>query len=230
MRKAIGWISFDYDLTMTSCHTWNELKATKKDEASRQKAATATLINPMLFARLIEFFCSRKMIFCITTLQHSQNVLAGMRAHYKIGEALDKYMGTFFFIIDREEIKMHGNKKTVALHKRFGSSEKFSGMHFDDDDREKAAFDAYNIHFQSMTPRAGFQSSKASTLCKGINMIPVYFSNQACTTNVPAEGVYANALSPQIPQDHDFKFKARRSAEFPMSNFMSDLMTTIIQS
>lgn len=231
MKKALAWVSFDYDLTITSSHTWKDLKATKKDEASRQKAAAAKLINPRLLANLIEFICSRGIVFCITTLQFEGNVVAGMRAHPPIAAALDKYMGTLFFIIDRDEVKINGNKKSVALHKRFCTSEKFTGIHFDDDDREQAEFAAYHIHFQPMTPGAGFQGAMTSTLCSGMKMIPAHFSNQACATNVPAEGVYANtAVSAQIPDGHDFKFKARRSAEFPIGQFVSDLMVTIMNS
>lgn len=231
MKKALAWVSFDYDLTITCSHTWKDLKATKKDEASRQKAAMATLINPTLLANIIEFFCSRGIVFCITTLQFEQNVVAGMRAHAPIAAALEKYMGTLFFIIDRDEVKINGNKKSVALHKRFGTSDKFTGMHFDDDGREEAEFAAYHIHFQTMTPGAGFNSTMTSSLCSGIKRLPMHFSNQACATNVPAEGVYANtAVSAKIPDGHDFKFKARRSAEFPMPKFVSDLMITIIQS
>ena len=232
MDKALCWISFDFDLTVTTVHTWKALKLTKVTDANITAAGSGIILlsHPILLAKLIKFICEQDMLFCFTTMQHRQIVEAGLKAHPMVASVMSRYGGTHFFIVDRTQVHHHGNKKSQALKTCLQVTDKFSGMHFDDDAREASDFAALGMGFQHMTEGTGFAATMNSSLSQAIAKIPqMGFSNLGSATALP-ESIYANAANTEIPNGHDFRFRAKRSAEHPIAGFISKAMQVIMTS
>lgn len=232
MKKALCWLSFDFDNTLTTVHTWKDLKLTTSSAANVTKAGSGliTLSDGLLLAKLIDYVCSRGMIFCITTMQNGPIVRAGMMANPRVKDVMTRHEGTRFFIIDRTVVR-GASGKAPALRKLLKVTSEYSGIHFDDDPREATQFSAMGISFQEMTEKTGFSSSMQSSLCKAVSSILRNgFTHLGVAQNLP-ESIYANAsLGSDIPKDHNFKFATRRSAGHPIGKFISDLMVEIMSS
>lgn len=232
MEKALCWLSFDFDLTLTSVHTWNELGIRNSHENNIEMAGSGavTLCNSLLLRNVIEFVCERGMIFCITTMQHGAIVRAAMVADPLINAVIEQYEGTQFFIIDRDQVRAFGGK-AFTQRSALNVMKRFSGIHFDDDNREIDKFDLMNISFQEMPERTGFSSSMSSTLYQAISKIRDFgFSNVAFANNYPQRVNTGSLARSIIPLGHDFRFTARHSSQYPLTGFIDDLLALIISS
>ena len=70
-------------------------------------------------AKLINLICEQGMIFCFTTMKNRQIVEAGLKAHPMVASVMRKYAGTHLFIIDCDEVHLHGGKNHRHLNRTY---------------------------------------------------------------------------------------------------------------
>ena len=239
MDRALCYFSFDFDLTVTTKHTWNDLKLADRKPETVARAAEVNLIqytDAELLANFIEFVCGTyRMIFCFCTMQYREILEAGLKANPILYPVYEKYVGTRLFIIDRAEIGTHHqSNKALALSRTFQvTNRKHGGAHMDDTMRHEATFEAHNIDIIHMTPGTGFSKNLDSSLNSALAYIQSRFSNIARPKNypTPSENVFSTASLPgasRVPPGFDFRFLAISRKDKTMENFMLELRVSIM--
>ncbi|MPW30821.1 hypothetical protein F9L16_17690 [Agarivorans sp. B2Z047] len=228
-------MSFDFDLTLTKEHTYNELGLKDEKESTVAKAGSGcvNLIDSRLLADLIAFICGKnRMLFAITTMQSGYIVQAAIKCDPRLAPVFELYIGSRLFIIDRKAVQRHGNKAN-ALEALFGVRENangiHSGVHFDDCRNDEPKFEIKNMGFCHMVPRCGFGTSMTSSLCRGIARLPRAFNRVGVVPDVPtyASSMYANVEGFAVPFGVEFELGMIRSHSKGLSGFISDLMLVI---
>ena len=236
MDRALCFFSFDFDLTVTKNHTWEDLKLTDEKPGTVARAAQADFIqfaDAQLLANLIDFVCKKRMIFCFCTMQYRGILEAGLRTHPILAPVFATYVGKQLFIIDRTEVhRMHGGNKAKALSGILNRRKStYSGIHLDDTMRHEADFEAMNIELVKMTPGTGFSRTLGSSLDSAIDIIENKFSNWGRPQNVPeGESVYANTSpygASQVPPGFNFHFLPLPSGTHKITDFCKELRSVL---
>ena len=241
MDRALCYFSFDYDLTVTKKHTWDDLKLANKKPETVARAAEVNLIqytDAQLLADLIEFVCGTyRMVFCFCTMQYREILEAGLKANPILYPVYEKYVGTRLFIIDRAEIGTHHrSNKALALSSTFKvSNPKHGGVHMDDTMKHESDFAAKNIDIIPMTPGTGFSKQLDSSFNTALTYIEGRFSNIARPKNypTPSENVFSTASQPgasRVPPGFDFRFLAISRKDLTMDQFMKELRSATMAS
>ena len=241
MDRALCYFSFDFDLTVTTQHTWNELRLADKKPETVARAAEVNLIkytDAQLLADLIEFLCGTyRMIFCFCTMQFREILEVGLKANPILAPVYERYVGTRLFIIDRTEIgTLHENNKALALSRTFRvTNRKHGGAHMDDTLKHESTFAAQNIDIIHMAPGTGFTKQLDSSLSTALRYIQSRFSNIARPQNypTPSESLYANTSRPgasRVPPGFKFHFLPISSKQKTMEDFMLELRISVMAS
>ena len=238
MDRALCYFSFDFDLTVTTTHTWSGLKLMDNKPETVARAASPNLIqfsDAQLLASLIEFVCGTyRMIFCFCTMQFREILEAGLKANQILAPVYERYVGKTLFIIDRQEIAMCSANKASALKSTFSfTNRKFGGVHMDDTIKHHNDYLLNNIEVIQMDPGIGFSRQVGSTLNRGIDQIERSFSNIGRPSSLPViqEAVYANTSQPgssRYPRNFDFNFHPVSSKNLTMEKFIGELRKACI--
>ncbi len=236
MGRALCYFSFNFDLTVTSNHTWTDLRLTNENPATLTRAANPGLIKYIdaeLLAGLIEFICSRNMIFCFCTMQFRGILESGLQAHQSLSPAYQAYVGRTLFIIDRSELLFYSGNKASALSDKFKlAHSNYGAVHLDDTNENAETFLQKNIESIEMDPSKGFSRELESSLDRAITLMQSKFTNYGRPQRFPAlnEATYANSSVPgasKIPPDFDFDFIPLSRRLFPIEAFFKEMRAVI---
>ena len=164
-NKKLAYISFDFDKTLTEVHTWNKpnhptepgLGYSRKSIVKHPelfKPAEVPLHNANGMAGLIFDLAKHDITVVILSMQNEDTIFQVLRAN-KYYQQILKFHGINFFIFGRNFLQANhcGSSKVMGLKHLFG--DKVSGIHFDDDDREKTGFENAGILFQKVSKEEG---------------------------------------------------------------------------
>lgn len=170
MPVGFGFVSFDFDLTVTRQHTWIECGIHTPLSEGDSRLGLIAFQDGALLIRLINALCGRGLAVCFNSRQYASTIFFSLKALPGGHKLIADFHGSRFFIFGRESLQV---SKAEALVNAFGAD--VGGLHFDDDSGESRGF-AGNHHFCRMTEGTGFSLEGSSSLIRGLVDIPLHFS------------------------------------------------------
>lgn len=223
MSADFGFISFDFDLTLTKQHTWNVCGLSSPLSEGDSQLGRIQYQDGALLIRLIRHLCSAGFIAAITSRQFGSTIFYSLKGLPGGQQMLTEFHGSRFFIFGRESLRM---SKAQTLTDAFGAN--VGGLHFDDDIRENSGLSG-NHHFCPMEEGKAFSLDCSSGLSRGLADIPFHFSGLLAAD---IDASYASLCPPPV------KYPAlafgpaswKKSTSLSLTAFVADLRTALMLS
>ena len=220
MPVGFGFVSFDFDLTVTRQHTWIDCGIHAPLAEGDARLGLIAFQDGSLLIRLISALCERVLAACINSRQYASTIFFSLKSLPGGDKLIGDFHGSRFFIFGRESLHV---SKAHVLANAFGPD--VGGLHFDDDSGESRGFSG-NHHFCQMAKGTGFSLEGSSGLIRGLADIPLHFSGQLTADIAPS----FNSLSPppvQYPALAGGAARWRRNSGASLVTLLNELRTSL---
>ncbi|MBS7696053.1 MULTISPECIES: hypothetical protein [unclassified Chelatococcus] len=170
MPDGLGFVSFDFDLTVTRLHTWTDCGIDAPLLEGDPRLGLVAFQNGPLLIGLVRALCGNGLAVCITSRQYAQTIFHSLKANPGGDTLIADFHGSRFFIFGRESV---GISKARTLADAFGTN--VGGLHFDDDPQERQGL-FENHHFCLMEAGTSFSLDNTGGLMRGLGAIPRLFA------------------------------------------------------
>ncbi|CAH1663821.1 MULTISPECIES: hypothetical protein [unclassified Chelatococcus] len=223
MQGGFGFVSFDFDLTVTKQHTWIACGIHTPLSEGDSRLGLIRFQDGSLLIRLINALCSKGVAVCINSRQYGSTIFFSLKTLRGGHKLIADFHGSRFFIFGRESLQV---SKAQALTDAFGAD--VGGLHFDDDSGESGGF-AGNHHFCQMEEGTGFSLESSSSLMRGLSEIPLHFSELLTIDVAPS---HASLRPPPVkyPSLGSGAARWKTNPVASLSAFVNELRTSLMLS
>ncbi|CAH1648614.1 hypothetical protein [Chelatococcus asaccharovorans] len=221
MPVGFGFVSFDFDLTVTRQHTWIDCGIHTPLAEGDARLGLITFQDGSLLIRLINALCGQGLAVCINSRQYASTIFFSLKALPGGEKLIADFHGSRFFVFGRESLQV---SKAQVLASAFGAD--VGGLHFDDDSKEGRGF-VGNHRFCQMAAGTGFSLGISSSLLSGLVDIPLHFSG-LMTPDIPLS---YNSLNPpplQYPALTAGAARWRHSSGVSLVTLVNELRTSLM--